>query len=217
MTMTTAYALPPASLAPWAEIVPGIGPVTVDILLTLPDDGYIYEVVEGVLIRVAGSGNRVTRLAMRLGARLLDYVEPRRLGVITGADGVYKFPGAETGLVPDVGYYGASRLSLITDEDKPIPFAPELAVEVASPSQDALEMAAKARRYLDGGTRLVWIVWPHGAHIDVWHVDARNGPSVTLGINDALDGVDIVPGFTYQVRDLFAEPLSGRRADPEPA
>jgi Uma2 family endonuclease len=217
MTMTTAYALPPASLAPWAEIVPGVGPVTVDILLTLPDDGYIYEVVEGVLIRVAGSGNRATRLAMRLGARLLDYVEPRRLGVVTGADGVYKFPGAETGLVPDVGYYGAVRLSLITDEDKPIPFAPELAVEVASPSQDALEMAAKARRYLDGGTRLVWIVWPHGAHIDVWHPAILSRPAETLGIGDTLDGADVIPGFAYAIRDLFADPLSERSPDPKPA
>lgn len=205
--MKSAYALPVESPTPWAEIVPGIGPVTIDILLTLPDDGYIYEVVEGVLIRVAGSGNRATRLAMRLGAWLLDYVDPRRLGVVTGADGVYKFPGSETGLVPDVGYYGAARLSLIMDEDKPIPFAPELAVEVASPSQDAAEMAAKARRYLSGGTRLVWVVWPHGAHIDVWRPDTQNGPTSTLGINDILDGEDVVPGFSYAVRDLFADTL----------
>jgi len=82
--MATASARPPASLAPWAEIVPGVGRVAVDILLTLPDDGYVYEVVEGVLVRVAGSGNRATRLALRLGARLLEYVEPRGLGVVTG-------------------------------------------------------------------------------------------------------------------------------------
>ena len=215
--MTTAYALPPASLAPWAEIVPGVGPVTVDMLLTIPDDGYVYEVVEGVLVRVAGSGNRATRLAMRLGARLLEYVEPRRLGVVTGADGVYKFAGAETGLLPDVGYYGAARLPLIADEDKPIPFAPELAVEVASSSQDAAEMAAKARRYLGGGTLLVWIVWPHGAHIDVWHPDTLSGPAATLGINDLLDGADVIPGFSYPVHDVFADPLNGPFADPPPA
>src|SRR5690348_2352200 len=42
------------SPAPWAETVPGHGPVAVDILLDLPDDGFIYEVVEGVLVRMAG-------------------------------------------------------------------------------------------------------------------------------------------------------------------
>ncbi len=55
--MTTAPTYPLHSPAPWAEVVPGYGPVTVAVLLMLPDDGYIYEVVEGVLVRVAGSGN----------------------------------------------------------------------------------------------------------------------------------------------------------------
>jgi len=54
--MSTALHLPPEPFAPWAEIVPGYGPVAVDILLTLPDDGYRYEVVEGVLVRMAGAG-----------------------------------------------------------------------------------------------------------------------------------------------------------------
>ena len=202
-----AQAFPSGSVAPWAEIVPGVGPVTVDILLTLLDDGYVYEVVEGVLVRVAGSGNRATRLALRLGALLLGYVEPRRLGVVTGADGVYRFPGAETGLLPDVGFYLAERLPLITDEDKPIPFAPDLAVEVVSLSQDAAEMAAKAWRYLRGGTRLVWVVWPQHAQIDVWHSDTLDGPAATLGSGDVLDGEDLIPGFSYPIHDFFADPL----------
>ena len=37
--------------APWAEIVPGVGPRTVDDLLLLPNDGQQYEIVEGVLVR----------------------------------------------------------------------------------------------------------------------------------------------------------------------
>jgi Uma2 family endonuclease len=181
--------------------------VSVDILLTLPDDGYVYEVVEGVLVRVAGSGNRATRLGLRLGGRLGAYVDAHRLGVATGADGVYKFPDAETGIIPDVGYYRAERLPLITDENKPIPFAPDLAVEVASPSQDADEMAAKARLYLKAGTSLVWVVWPQSAHIDLWHAGVLTGPALTLGTNDTLAGEDVVPGFSYAVAELFADPL----------
>jgi hypothetical protein len=46
---------------------------------------------------------------------------------VTGADGVYRFPGSETGLLPDVGFYSAARFSLIVDRDKHIPLAPELA------------------------------------------------------------------------------------------
>jgi len=174
--MTTAPAFfAPRSPAPWAEVVPGYGRVTVDALLTVPDDGHVYEVVDGVLVRVAGSGNRATRLALRLGWQLGAYADACDLGVATGADGVYTFPGAETGMIPDVGYYRAERLSLITDEDKPIPFAPDLAVEVTSPAQNSEDMATKACLYLRAGTRLVWIVWPQSTHIDVWQPTCSPG------------------------------------------
>ena len=205
--MTTAPAYPSRSPAPWAEVVPGYGLVTVDILLTLPNDGYIYEVVEGVLVRVAGSGKQATRLGLRLGAQLLTYTESRRLGVVTGADGVYHFLGADTGLIPDVGFYIAERDDLAPDDTKPIPFAPDLAIEVASPSQGGSEMAAKARIYLRAGTRLVWVVWPQSLHVDVWRHDILTGLAQLLGVNDLLDGEDVIPGFSYAVSTLFADPL----------
>jgi len=175
--------------------------------LTLPDDGYMYEVVEGVLVRMAGSGNRAARLAARLLGQLITYVDAHHVGVVTGADGVYHFPGAETGLLPDVGFYRAERVSLITDEDKPTPFAPDLAVEVVSPSQNARQMAAKARVYLRAGTQRVWVVWPQSAHIDVWRGDVLTGPVAALSVNDTLTGEDVVPGFSYPLADLFADPF----------
>jgi len=58
--------------------------------------------------------------------------------------------GAETGLLPNVGFYGSALFPRVVDRRKPVPFAPELAVEVASPEQDSREMAAKAWRYLRG-------------------------------------------------------------------
>ena len=207
--MAEAHAIPSDILAPWAEIVSMSGPTRVEDLLTIPDDGWRYEVVEGVLVRVAGSGDLATNIAAIILSTLLLYVRPRRLGRVTGADGVYKFPGAETGLLPDVGFYGAALFPLVTDRDKPIPFAPELAVEVASPSQDADAMAAKARRYLRGGTRLVWIVWPHARSIDVWRpADLRPRarqmrPSATLHSGDLLDGEDVILGFSHPIADVF--------------
>lgn len=196
-----------APVAPWAEIVPGYGPVTVDVLLALPDDGYRYEVVEGVLVRMAGSGDEATTIAAELLGELRTYVRPRRLGRVTGADGVYRFPGAETGLLPDVGFYAAARRAQVTDRTKPIPFAPDLAIEVASPSQDADAMAAKARTYLRGGTRLVWVVWPRSRHIDVWHPENLFVQAAALHVGDTLDGEDVVPGFAYPVAAVFADPL----------
>jgi Uma2 family endonuclease len=201
------------SIAPWAEIVATDGPVTVDSLLTLPDDAYVYEVVEGVLVRVAGSGQQATTIAAILIAGLYSFVRPRRLGVITSSDGVYKFPGAETGLIPDVGFYLAARAAQIVDRHKPIPFAPDLAVEVASPQQTRQDMAAKARLYLAGGTSLVWVVWPDRQEIDVWRRSPQSSASSdtvsmhTLRAGDLLDGEAMIPSFSYPVADIFADPL----------
>lgn len=206
--------MPPLNtIAPWAEIVPGVGPTTVDALLTMTDDGWRYEVVEGVLVRVAGSGRQATTIGGNIYFALRSFVQPRRLGVPTPADGVYKFVGAETGLLSDAGFYVAARDALITDPTKPIPFAPDLAAEVASPDQTTLDMAAKAQRYLRGGTRLVWVFWPERREADVWrpadlrarYQDMR--PSTTLGVGGVLDGEDVVSGFFLPLADAFAEPL----------
>ncbi len=202
-----APALPP-NPAPWAEIVPGMGPVTVDALLSIPEDGHVYEVVEGVLVRMAGSGEEATRIGALLLIALGSFIYAHRLGIVTGADGVYKFSGAETGLLPDVGFYALERHRGHRPSPRPIPFAPDLAVEVVSPDQTADEMAAKARTYLAGGTRLVWVVWPQAQHIDVWHLPIRDRPSATLNVGDALDGEDVLPGFTYPVAEVFADPLA---------
>ena len=96
----------------------------------------------------------------------------------------------------------ASRLPLITDPDKAIPFAPDLAVEVALAHQNRRAMSAKARRYLDAGTLLVWIVCPRWQQVDVWRVGNAQ-PSAIPRAGDALDGENVVPGFTYPVGTLF--------------
>ena len=208
--MSEARAYPPDQLAPWAELVPDASTMTVDELLALPDDGWRYELVEGRLVRMPPSGFRASRIAMRLGGRLMVFVETCQLGAVTAPDGAYDLsapgqaPTKGTGLAPDVAFIRADRLPphVAFDEDKAVPFAPDLAVEVASPNQYRPGMATKAKRYLAAGTRMVWIVWPKRRQVDVWRAgDVR--PSTTLGITDTLDGLDVVPGFTYPVADLF--------------
>lgn len=202
-----AHAMPPNALAPWAEIVPNMPPMTMDEFLAYPDgeDGYCYELVEGVLVRMVGTRPRAANVARRLLRALNPYVEAHGLGQVTLPDEVYDFEPRgqkDTGLLPDVGFYYASREPLI-DPDKPYPFAPDLAVEVTSPTQYRPAMKAKAERYLAGGTALVWIVWPRRRQVDIWH-PGDTQPSATLGDGDTLDGENVIPGFIYPVANLFS-------------
>jgi Uma2 family endonuclease len=201
-----ARALEPATLAPWAEVVPGVGLITVDQLLRRPDDdGWRYEVVEGVLVRVAGSRPKAVRITDRLYRALGNYIDAHGLGQTTPPDAVYDFEHTgqpNTGLLPDIGFYYAAREPLVED-DRPYPFAPDLAVEVASPSQSQDALDAKARRYLAGGTALVWIVWPDARTVDIRRSTQAHRLSKTLSSGDILDGEVVVGGFTYPVADLF--------------
>jgi Uma2 family endonuclease len=190
-------------VAPWGEVIATDRPMTVDDLLNLPDDGHMYELVEGQLVRMLPSGGGTSSLALRLGARIEAFVEQRNLGAVTGADGEFDL-GHGTALAPDVAFVRAERVPPPTSPiyEKAWPLAPDLAVEVASPNQYRPAMARKAQRYLNAGTRLVWVVWPKRKEVDVWRPGDIK-PSATLGVDDVLDGLDILPGFTYPVERLF--------------
>jgi Uma2 family endonuclease len=110
-----------------------------------------------------------------------------------------------TELGPDVAFVRAENVPPRTSPiyAKAWPVAPDLAVEVASPNQHRPEMGEKAKRYLAAGVRMVWVVWPRRRQVDVWRAGDVQ-PRATLGMTDYLDGMDVVPGFTCPVADLFA-------------
>ena len=152
-----------------------------------------------------GSRPKAIRVTRRL-LRVLDaHVKEHRLVQVTPPEAVYDFEHTgqpNTGLLPDIGFYHAAREAMVTD-DQPYPFAPDLAIEIASPLQKQADMDAEARRYLAGGAALVWVVWPHTRLVDVWRSSTMSRPARTLGVGGMLDGADVVTGFTYAVADLF--------------
>lgn len=196
--------------ASWAEGVPGSPyPMRVADLANLPNDEWQYEIVEGRLVRMPGSGIKASWIAVRLIYFLMNFVVPRNLGIVTGPDGTYDLtrPGdpTETALIPDAAFVQAGRLPPMNTPAaaKYGKIAPDLVAEVVSPYQSHKEMDDKARLYLDRGVRLVWIIWPEAQEVDLWRPAAPAAPLQTLGLADTLDGLDVLPGFTLPVRDLF--------------
>ena len=200
-----------ATLAPWAELVPGVDRLmTEDELLTLPDDEWQYELVAGRLVRMPMSGLEHRDVTFQILIALHDFNKDRDLGLITLPDTGFRLspPGEpDTVLAPDIAFVRGERVQQLPAPGTPerrkfLPLAPDLAVEVASPDQYCPEMAAKARLYLSVGVRLVWVVWPRWRRVDVWR-QGSDQPAATLGVDDHLDGLDVLPGFTYPVARLF--------------
>jgi len=206
--MAARRAYPPSPLAPWAEVVPDAPyPMTTDELHALPDDGWTYELVQGVLVRMPLSSGGASHVAARLLSRLGVYVEDNGLGIVAGEQGGYRLDPVhprETEVAPDIAFVRAGRAPSPTSPEyygQAWQLAPDLAVEVASENQWAPGMAAKAQLYLRFGTRLVWVIWPRYRRVDVWRPGDET--PTPLGAGDTLDGQDVVPGFIYPVARLF--------------
>ena len=186
-------------LAPWAEPVL----MTAKELLHLPDDEWRYELVEGRRVRMSPIGGRHGRIVMALLPALHRFVDKNHLGEIFPPEtGFWISPESEpdTVLPPDLAF--VSLAQAVDSEVEGYPrLAPDLVVEVASPSQGQKQMGAKARRWLDAGTRLVWIVLPETRTVQVWH---PVGPVRILTDESELNGGDILPGFAYPVARLFS-------------
>jgi len=183
-------------------------------LLAMPDDpDHRYELVEGSLVRMSPTGGTHGLRSMGLGASLAAHAEQHSLGVVLGAETGFNLtrPGErrETVLAPDVAFVRGDNAHL-TETDEFPHVAPDLAVEIASPSDSRRRMAEKARRYLDRDVRLVWVVWPRRREVDVWR--AGGTAPRTLTAADTLDGGTVVPDFAIPVARVCPErPRRGRR------
>jgi Uma2 family endonuclease len=197
------------SIAPWAEVVPGAPyPMTVDDLARWPDDGYRYELVRGRLVRMPPPGGGHGIIAANLCGELRAYVRRHRLGYVFAAETGFRLdkPGDSA---QEVKAADASFVQLARAPDQNSPewatnwqLPPDLVAEIASPSQNHSGMDPKAREWLEAGVRLVWVIWPQTKQVDVW-LPGNQNPGNTLRIGDALDGLDVVPGFSYPLQDLF--------------
>ena len=175
--------------------------MTADELARLPDDGLQYELVRGKLISMPPSKTRAAVLAMELAFRLMTFVKQHRLGVVGGADwGFLLATNPDTVRAPDCAFVRAERIPAGGIPDGYFPGAPDLAVEVISPSQSVRDAQDKAQEYLEAGARLVWLLHPRRR---VTWVYAPGRTPVQLGADGVLDGGDVLPGFTLPLNEVL--------------
>ena len=181
--------------------------MTADELLELPDDGFRHELVRGVLLTMSPGGLRSNRLGIRLNRSLDQFVEPRGLGeVLVGDLGFILEHDPDTVRVPDVAFIQRERLDAVGDLPGYFPGAPDMVVEVISPTDRYTDVDDKVAEWLAGGARLVLVVNPRRQVVREFRAD---GSERVLRIADSLDGGDVLPGWQMPVRELF-EGLSGR-------
>jgi Uma2 family endonuclease len=174
--------------------------VTVEDVERLPDDGYRYALLKGVLYRMPPPKPRHGRIAGNVGSYLWLHVKEHELGVVYNEAGFLLGRDPDVLLGPDVAFVRTER---VPDEDAPgyPEIAPDLAIEVVSPGDTGPEVAAKVEAYLEAGTRMVVVIRPQPRTVTVHTPNDRTGRTLTE--SDELDGGDVVPGFRLPLAKLF--------------
>ena len=173
--------------------------ITADELLLMPDDGCRYELVRGELTQKMpppgdGHGDVSGRFAIALGR----YSEDHDYGVIRDNAGFQLESDPDTVRAPDVAWIAPGRIHGFSAGYRQM--APDLAVEIKSPNDTPSMVAERAQMWLDFGSQEVWYGDPETTTVTRYRIG--QSPE-TLAEDDALDGGDLLPGFSIDVWRLF--------------
>jgi len=176
--------------------------MTAEELLHVPDDGMRRELLAGVVRVMEPAGFGHGRVAATIGRLLSTHVHAHGVGVALAAEtGFVLATDPDTVRAPDAAFVRRERIEALGDTLKFWPEAPDLAVEVISPSDSFSDVERKALQWLAAGTRLVLVADPVRRTIT-----AYRGPG-DIRIHDESETVDAsaaVPGWSLSVADAFS-------------
>jgi Uma2 family endonuclease len=162
------------------------------------DDRFRSELSHGLVVREPRPGALHGRVVVNVFLGLHDYVLAHNLGSVEIEAG-FRLSGEATVRGPDVAFISSARLPV----EIPTgfwPFAPDLAIEVASPSNSLSHIQQKVLDYFEGGTRLVWVIDPQSRTALAY--DSTSDVTL-LREHDTLTGGEVVPGFEIRLSALL--------------
>ena len=176
------------------------GRLTLEEFFALPDDDLRpRELVDGEVREMSPVHGPAGQVGANMVWLLTNHVRARGLGWVWGDNMGFALLGArQTSRSPDAAFVRLERLPLVPRG--PIRVAPDLAVEVLSPTETASVLEDKLADYRAAGTPLIWVVDPDARSVAVHPAD---GPSYTLGEGDTLTGGRVLPEFRCSVAELF--------------
>ena len=173
--------------------------MTAEELLAHPIANARTELVRGRLIVREPARLRHGDVAARLLMAIGNHVTRERLGrVLTAETGFTLERSPDTVRAPDVAFICTDRWPA-TEPPGFAEMAPDLAVEVLSPSDRPGAVLAKISDYLEAGTRLVWVVDPLKRSARVYRAD---GSVAVLDVTGSLLGEDVIPGLAISLSDM---------------
>jgi Uma2 family endonuclease len=168
----------------------------------LPDDGRRTELVRGQVVREPQPGYEHGRVQLRVGEILARFLREHAPDfTCAGPFGVLTEEEPDTVRGPDLAVVRRSRIERLHPSGF-LPGAPDLAIEVVSPSNTAADVQEKVAEYLASGAALVWVIYPKTRTVVV-HDSRRHARF--LPEEELLDGGSLFPALRIPVKELFEE------------
>jgi Uma2 family endonuclease len=166
----------------------------------LPDDGWIYEVIEGELYMSPAPLTIHQRCKIKLASEFLDFAESHDAGMVLDAPTDVLLPGFATPVQPDVIFVVKERLEIVKDER--VEGAPDIVVEVLSPWNWMTDRHKKFQVYAKAGVREYWIVDPKARTIELFCL--RGSTYALIGKYGAGETVrsEVLVGFEVKVENV---------------
>jgi Uma2 family endonuclease len=174
-------------------------PLTAESAWALDPPG-CWELIEGRLVFMSPAGARHGRVVARVTRALVDFVDARRLGMVLAGDvGFVVRRDPDTVRAPDVAFLSAARLP----EPPPAEFvsgAPDLAIEILSPSDRWSAVDEKAAEFVAAGALAVWAIDPGQEKAKIY----TSAGSRSLSRTDALSCPELLGAFELRLLDVWS-------------
>lgn len=170
-------------------------------LRLMPDDGKRYELINGEVFVSPSPSEKHQRASGRLFLSMGSHVERKNLGRVYYAPFDVVF-GEKTALQPDLLFVSKARLGIIGPEY--IIGAPDLVVEILSPSRPAYDRVTKLEQYALYGVPEYWIIDPMAESVEIYALTGKRYElRATLAGTDTLS-TPLLSGWELPVNSLFA-------------
>ncbi len=176
--------------------------LTAEDLWQMPDDEVRRELVNGEVVEMPRPLPPHGRQVSLINYYLVDHVKRQGGGEVVGDVGFVLNLSYDPERVrgADVAFISTERLPGGRLPEKFFPGAPDLVVEVLSPSNTSIGIQQKVRDFLEAGARLVWVLARQAKSATVYRAD---GTARLLRENDVLDGENVLPGLRIPLEELF--------------
>ncbi len=171
---------------------------------SLPNSGYKHEVVNGELVMSPENNFQHENICSRLLMALGNFNQAHRLGVVLGSSAGCWMKNRNC-RAPDLLFIPKERLIRLGfkfSTRKFFPGAPDLAVEILSPSNTRAEINERLKDFFSSGTQIAWIIAPKNERVEVCHSPTERKLISSRGF---LEGEHLLPGFQYPITELFRE------------